>query len=68
MARQWILTSQDGFETSLEYQENIKLPSAEDLDPNDVHVKLHAASLNYRKLVIAGPVVSPCSRDTQNDD
>lgn len=57
MARQWILNSQDGFEASLEYQQNVKIPSASELAPNEVLVKLHAASLNYRELVIAGPMV-----------
>ncbi|KAL4866972.1 hypothetical protein BDV12DRAFT_128520 [Aspergillus spectabilis] len=56
MARQWILTGQEGFETSLEYQQNISIPSAQDLASNQVLVKLHAASLNYRELVIAGPM------------
>ncbi|CAM1507639.1 Fc.00g072800.m01.CDS01 [Cosmosporella sp. VM-42] len=56
MARQWILTGQEGFETSLKYEENIPVPSAEKLGPNEVLVKLHAASLNYRELPIAGPV------------
>ncbi|KAH6880379.1 hypothetical protein B0T10DRAFT_581660 [Thelonectria olida] len=56
MARQWILTGQEGFETSLEYHENVKVPLPEELGSNDVLVKLHAASLNYRELVIAGPV------------
>lgn len=57
MARQWILNSQNGFETSLEYQENVPIPSADQLGPTDVLVKLHAASLNHRELVIAGPAV-----------
>ncbi|RSL46760.1 hypothetical protein CEP54_013690 [Fusarium duplospermum] len=56
MARQWILNSQEGFETSLEYQENVHVPSQAELRPNEVLVKLHAASLNYRELVIAGPM------------
>ncbi|CAH0046142.1 unnamed protein product [Clonostachys solani] len=55
MSRQWILTGQEGFETSLEYQQNVKVPSASELGPNDVLVQLHAASLNYRELVISGP-------------
>lgn len=58
MARQWILTGQDGFETSLEYQENVPIPSADSLGANEILVKIHAASLNYRELVIAGPIVS----------
>ena len=58
MARQWILTGQDGFEASLEYQENVPIPAAKNLGPDEVLVKLHAASLNYRELVIAGPIVS----------
>lgn len=57
MARQWILTGQEGFETSLEYQQGLAIPSPQDLGPTDVLVKLHAASLNYRELVIAGPMV-----------
>lgn len=57
MTRQWILNSQDGFETSLEYQQNVTVPSADQLGPTDVLVTMHAASLNYRELVIAGPVV-----------
>ncbi|KAL4957568.1 hypothetical protein BDW69DRAFT_200636 [Aspergillus filifer] len=56
MARQWILTSQEGFEKSLEYQQGIVVPSAKDLAANEVLVKLYAASLNYRELVIAGPM------------
>ncbi|RTE82499.1 hypothetical protein BHE90_003012 [Fusarium euwallaceae] len=56
MARQWILNSQEGFETSLEYQENVPVPSQAKLGPNEVLVKIHAASLNYRELVIAGPM------------
>ena len=57
MARQWILNSQDGFEKSLEYQTNVSVPSPGEIGPNQVLVSLHAASLNYRELVIAGPVV-----------
>ncbi|KAL2860970.1 zinc-dependent alcohol dehydrogenase family protein [Aspergillus lucknowensis] len=56
MARQWILTGQEGFETSLEYQENIRVPSPHELRPNEVLVKIFSASLNYRELAIAGPV------------
>ncbi|KAK6065526.1 alcohol dehydrogenase [Seiridium cupressi] len=55
MARQWILNSQEGFEISLEYQDNVTISSADELGPNEVLVKLHAASLNYREIVIAGP-------------
>jgi hypothetical protein len=58
MARQWILNSQEGFEVSLEYQEHVNIPSADELGPNEVLVQLHAASLNYREIVIAGPGVS----------
>lgn len=58
MARRWILTSQEGFETSLKYEENIPAPSTDELGPNEVLVKMRAASLNYRDLVIAGPGVS----------
>ncbi|KAL4899845.1 hypothetical protein BDW74DRAFT_183335 [Aspergillus multicolor] len=56
MARQWILTGQEGFETSLEYQTGLTIPSKKDLAPNELLVKMHAASLNYRELVIAGPM------------
>ncbi|KAF7562312.1 hypothetical protein G7046_g1830 [Stylonectria norvegica] len=55
MSRQWVLTKQDGFETSLEYQTNVPIPSTDKLGPHDVLVELHAASLNYREIVIAGP-------------
>jgi hypothetical protein len=58
MARQWILNSQEGFENSLEYQENVKVPAANELGPYEVLVKMRAISLNYRELVIAGPAVS----------
>ncbi|KAI9159164.1 putative zinc-containing alcohol dehydrogenase [Paramyrothecium foliicola] len=56
MARQWILTGQEGFEKSLEFQKNVKIPSPGELGPNEVLVSLQAASLNYRDLVIAGPM------------
>ncbi|PWY94395.1 NAD(P)-binding protein [Aspergillus sclerotioniger CBS 115572] len=55
MARQWVLTGQEGFETSLEYQPDISKPSAHDLGPNEVLVRIYAASLNYRDLKIASP-------------
>ncbi|KAL2851883.1 hypothetical protein BJY01DRAFT_107178 [Aspergillus pseudoustus] len=55
MARQWILASQEGFEKSLVYQDNISVPSAHQLGPHEVLVKLYAASLNYRELNIAEP-------------
>ena len=58
MARQWALTSQKGFESSLEFQENVKVPAADDLGPDEVLVRIHAASLNYREIVIASPDVS----------
>ncbi|RKK73673.1 hypothetical protein BFJ69_g9115 [Fusarium oxysporum] len=64
MARQWILNDQQGFETSLKYETNLSIPSQDELGPNDVLVKLNAASLNYRDLVIAasaqfGPITPP---------
>ena len=59
MARQWVLTGQEGFEKSLEYQQDIGIPSAHDLGPNEVLVRMYAASLNYRELMIASPVVCP---------
>ncbi|KAI0121385.1 putative alcohol dehydrogenase [Xylariales sp. AK1849] len=55
MARQWILNSQEGFEVSLEYQEDVQVPSEDKLGPNEVLVKMHAASLNYREIILAGP-------------
>ncbi|KAI0437874.1 putative zinc-containing alcohol dehydrogenase [Xylaria telfairii] len=55
MARQWILNSQNGFENSLEYQKNVQVPSSNDLGPKEVLVKMFAASLNYRELMIATP-------------
>ena len=58
MARQWILTGQEGFETSLKYEEKLPVPSADSLGPKDVLVKMHAASLNYRELSISNPLVS----------
>ncbi|KAJ9482660.1 hypothetical protein VN97_g10772 [Penicillium thymicola] len=57
MARRWVLTGQEGFETSLEYQQDVKIPSPHELGSHDVLVRMHAASLNYRELVIAGPMV-----------
>lgn len=63
MARQWILTGQEGFEKSLELQENVKLPTPDELGPTEVLVALQAASLNYRDLVIAGPVVRLAQRN-----
>jgi hypothetical protein len=58
MSRQWILASQEGFEVSLQYQENVRIPSPDELSSNEVLVKIHAASLNYRELSIADPNVS----------
>lgn len=58
MGRQWILNSQEGFESSLEYQENVPEPTADELGPNEVLVEIHAASLNYREIMIASPNVS----------
>lgn len=53
MSRGWILASQEGFEASLQYQENVKIPSPDELGANEVLVKIHAASLNYREIQIA---------------
>lgn len=53
MGRQWILNSQEGFETSLEYQDNVLEPTADEIGPNEVLVEIHAASLNYREILIA---------------
>lgn len=57
MGRQWILNSQEGFETSLEYQENVLEPTADEIGPNEVLVEIRAASLNYREIMIASPNV-----------
>lgn len=57
MSRKWILTSQEGFETSLKYEQNIKVPSAAELRPHEVLVKMHSASINPRELAIASPDV-----------
>ena len=45
----WVLNSQNGHE-SLELKENLPLPQVE---KDEVLVKLHAASLNYREVMIA---------------
>jgi NADPH:quinone reductase-like Zn-dependent oxidoreductase len=58
MARQWVLNSQEGFETSLEYQVNVPVPTGDELGPHEVLVEIHAASLNYREIMIASPNVS----------
>ena len=58
MSRQWILASQEGFEASLQYQENVKIPSPEELGFNEVLVKIHAVSLNSREISIADPKVN----------
>ncbi|KAI9745929.1 MAG: hypothetical protein M1818_000610 [Claussenomyces sp. TS43310] len=55
MSRQWILASQEGFENSLQYQENVNILSPDELGSNEVLVKIHAVSLNYRELSIADP-------------
>ncbi|KAJ3575210.1 hypothetical protein NPX13_g4112 [Xylaria arbuscula] len=55
MARQWILNSQNGFENSLQLQEGVRIPLPNDLGPNEVLVRMFAASLNYRDLMIATP-------------
>jgi NADPH:quinone reductase-like Zn-dependent oxidoreductase len=57
MARRWILSDQEGYDLSLRYEDNISLPSKDALGPHEVLVKLHAASLNYRDVVIAGSSV-----------
>ena len=57
MSRRWILASQEGFENSLQYQENVKLPSTKDLKHDEVLVRIHAASLNSREIQIADPHV-----------
>lgn len=45
----WLLTGQSG-PSSLEFKPEYELPP---LGPNDVLVRIHAASLNYRELAIA---------------
>ncbi|KAM0227801.1 hypothetical protein ACHAP5_012102 [Fusarium lateritium] len=54
MARRWILDDQQGYDSSLRYEDNIPLPSNKELGPHEVLVKMHAASLNYRDVIIAG--------------
>jgi NADPH:quinone reductase-like Zn-dependent oxidoreductase len=44
----WILSSQNGID-SLTFEEIAPVP---ELGPEDVLVKMHAASINYRDLVI----------------
>ncbi|RDW57978.1 alcohol dehydrogenase-11 [Coleophoma cylindrospora] len=55
MSRQWILASQEGFEASLQYQENVRIRSPAELESHEVLVKIYAASLNYRDISIADP-------------
>lgn len=45
----WILTGQEG-PSSLQFVDSLELPQ---LGDHDVLVKIHAASLNYREVVIA---------------
>jgi hypothetical protein len=58
MARQWKITSQEGWEKSLKYETDVQVPSPEELGEMEVLVKLHAASLNYRELMIPAVNVS----------
>lgn len=58
MARQWKITGQEGWEKSLKYETDVRVPSAEELGEMQVLVKLHAASLNYRELMIPAVNVS----------
>ncbi|TRX94882.1 hypothetical protein FHL15_004343 [Xylaria flabelliformis] len=54
---QWTLPSQDGYDALL-YDPNAT-KSEQDLDPDDVLVELHAASLNYRDIAVTqGPIFS----------
>ncbi|KAK3291578.1 putative alcohol dehydrogenase [Chaetomium fimeti] len=55
MSRAWILDSQEGFEASLKFKEGVPIPGQADLPANGALVKLFAASLNYRELMIADP-------------
>ncbi|KAK4202018.1 putative alcohol dehydrogenase [Triangularia verruculosa] len=59
--KKWILTGQEGYETSLQLVDSDISPSPQ-LGPDDVLVQVQAASLNYRELVIAkdsGGLVGP---------
>lgn len=56
MARSWILTGQNGFDSALKYEEAVK--SSHNLRDREVLVELRAASLNYRELAIANVEVS----------
>ncbi|KAK4656779.1 hypothetical protein QC762_207190 [Podospora pseudocomata] len=49
--KKWILTGQEGYDTSLQLVDSDI--STDQLGPDDVLVQLQAASLNYRDLVIA---------------
>ncbi|KAH6685834.1 hypothetical protein F5X68DRAFT_135651 [Plectosphaerella plurivora] len=55
MANRWILARQEGFETSLEYEQNVPIPKPSELGANEVLVKMQAASINYRELMISDP-------------
>ncbi|KAK0739422.1 hypothetical protein B0T21DRAFT_409772 [Apiosordaria backusii] len=50
--KKWILTGQDGYDVSLQLVDS-EITTGTELGPDDVLVQLHAASLNYRDLVIA---------------
>lgn len=56
MSRRWILTGQKGFEESLKYEENVEL--SREPGAHEVLVELHAASLNYREIVLANVEVA----------
>lgn len=53
--------SQEGWDNSLKYETDVPIPSAAELDPKQVLVKLHSASLNYRELMIPAVNVSATS-------
>lgn len=42
---------------SLQYQENVGVPAADELGSNEVLVKIYAVSLNHREISIADPKV-----------
>jgi NADPH:quinone reductase-like Zn-dependent oxidoreductase len=53
----WVLNSQTGIE-SLNFLEQLPLPPMKE---DEILVKIHAASLNYRELLIAEVKIFPCS-------
>ncbi|KAH7007572.1 hypothetical protein EDB80DRAFT_764432 [Ilyonectria destructans] len=64
MSRRWVLTGQKGFEESLKYEENVEL--SPEPGAHEVLVELHAASLNYREIVLANVENGPAGQLAPN--